>query len=156
MTRGGFLRWAIGIVSAVALAGIVYPILRFLKPPPAVSAAIGQVVDLGPVSDFPAGQLTVSQVSPSQPVVVTNAGGTVAVHSAICTHLGCVVKADGSGLTCPCHGSQFSATGSVTHGPATLALPPYHATVTNGRVLVGPVDLSGAAYPGWYKGEFQQ
>jgi cytochrome b6-f complex iron-sulfur subunit len=156
MTRGGFLRWAIGIVSAVALAGIVYPILRFLKPPPAVSAAIGQVVDLGPVGDFPEGQLTVSQVSPTQPVVVTNAGGTVAVHSGICTHLGCVVKASGASLTCPCHGSEFNAAGAVTHGPATLPLPPYRTTVTNGRVLVGPVDLSGAAYPGWYKGEFQQ
>jgi Rieske Fe-S protein len=155
MTRGGFLRWAIGIVSAVALAGIVYPILRFLKPPPAVSAAIGQVVDIGPVASFPPGQLTLAQVG-NQPVVVTNAAGTVAVHSAICTHLGCVVKPVGADLQCPCHGSHFSATGAVTHGPATLALPPYHATVTNGRVLVGPVDLAGAAYPGWYKGEFQQ
>ena len=155
MTRGGFLRWAIGIVAAIALGGIVYPILRFLKPPPAVSGALGQVVDIGASTSFPAGRLTMTQVN-NQPVWVSNVGGTIAVHSAVCTHLGCIVAVSGDALHCPCHGSQFSATAAVTHGPATLPLPPYHTTVSGGRVLVGPVDLTGASYPGWYKGEFQQ
>jgi len=26
--------------------------------------------------------------------------------------------------------------------------------VQNGSLLVGPIDLTGAAYPDWYKGEF--
>ncbi len=153
MTRGGFLKWLIGAIGVVAVGGIVYPIVRFLKPPTASTAAIGQVVNLGPVSSFPAGQLTVATVA-GRPVIVRNAGGTITVFSAICTHLGCVVAPSGTGLRCPCHGSQYSATGAVVHGPATLPLPLYSAKVSGGSVLVGQVTFTRASYPTWYKGQF--
>jgi len=153
MTRGGFLKWLIGVLTAVCLGGIVYPIVRFLKPPTASTATIGQVVNIGPVSSFPAGQLTVAQVQ-GRPAIVTNAAGKIVVFSAICTHLGCVVAPSGNGLHCPCHGSDYSATGEVVHGPATLPLPFYSAKASGGSVLVGPVTFTRANYPAWYKGQF--
>lgn len=154
MTRGGFLKWLIGVVGAVAAGGIIYPIIRFLKPPTASTSAIGQVTTVGPASSFPAGQLTPVTVA-GRPAIVTNVGGKLVVYSAICTHLGCVVAPGGSGLHCPCHGSDFSATGTVTHGPATLPLPIYSSKVSGGSLLVGPVSFSRASYPAWYKGQFQ-
>ena len=153
MTRAAFLKWLIGIVGAAAVAGILYPVLRFLKPPAAVSGAIGQVANVGAVSSFPAGQLTLVTVN-DQPAAVQNLNGKYTVYSLICTHLGCVVGISGDAFKCPCHGSEFSPTGTVTHGPATLPLPTYHSQVQNGSLLVGPIDLTGAAYPDWYKGEF--
>jgi cytochrome b6-f complex iron-sulfur subunit len=137
----------------VSLAGVLYPVARFLKPPAVVAGAIGQVASIGPVSSFPAGQLTLVAVD-GRPAAVQNLDGAITVYSLVCTHLGCVVAVDGDTFTCPCHGSQFSPTGAVTHGPAKLPLPPYHAQVKNGAVLVGPIDLSGAKYPAWYVGEF--
>ncbi len=153
MTRAGFLKWLIGIFGVAAVAGVVYPVLRFLKPPAALSGAIGQVVNAGALSSFPAGQLTAVVVH-DQPAAVQNLNGKYAVYSLICTHLGCVVALDGDAFKCPCHGSTFSTTGTVTHGPATLPLPTYHSQTQNGSLLVGPIDLSGATYPTWYKGEF--
>lgn len=154
MTRRGFLKWLIAGFGAVSLAGVLYPVARFLKPPAAVSGAIGQVVNIGSISTFPAGQLTTVTVN-DQPAAVANVNGKYTVYSLRCTHLGCVVAVSGAGFHCPCHGSGFSDTGAVTHGPAKLPLPPYHSQVQNGSLLVGPVNLTGASYPGWYKGYFQ-
>ncbi|HUF47841.1 MAG TPA: Rieske 2Fe-2S domain-containing protein [Vicinamibacterales bacterium] len=53
--------------------------------------------------------------------VVRDTDGVFAV-SLICTHLGCIVKASPTGFDCPCHGSRFAPDGSVTHGPAPVAL----------------------------------
>ena len=43
--------------------------------------------------------------------------------SLVCTHLGCVVLREGTGFTCPCHVSKFSAAGDVQGGPAPKGLP---------------------------------
>ena len=153
MDRRSFLKWVAGGLGVVCLGGILYPVVKFLKPPPSVAGTVGGATNVGPVSSFPAGQLTAISVN-GQPAYVSNEAGKLAVHSMICTHLGCVVAVAGTSLACPCHGSHFAATGAVVKGPATLPLPPYHTQVQNGSLLVGAVDLTGAAYPGWYKGQF--
>jgi cytochrome b6-f complex iron-sulfur subunit len=53
--------------------------------------------------------------------VYRDAGGVFAV-SRVCTHLGCLVKAEADGFHCPCHGSRFAPDGTVVKGPAPKAL----------------------------------
>lgn len=61
---------------------------------------------------------------------------------ALCTHLGCVPQAIGTGdfggFLCPCHGSHYDTSGRIRKGPAPKNLPvPYYAfkdsTLTIGK-----------------------
>jgi glycine/D-amino acid oxidase-like deaminating enzyme/nitrite reductase/ring-hydroxylating ferredoxin subunit len=53
--------------------------------------------------------------------------GMLHVYSAVCTHLGCIIKWNNleKSFDCACHGSRFSATsGRVINGPANSRLDP--------------------------------
>jgi glycine/D-amino acid oxidase-like deaminating enzyme/nitrite reductase/ring-hydroxylating ferredoxin subunit len=56
--------------------------------------------------------------------VYKHANGALEAHSAVCTHLGCVVAWNGveKSWDCPCHGSRFDCHGQVIEGPATQSL----------------------------------
>jgi glycine/D-amino acid oxidase-like deaminating enzyme/nitrite reductase/ring-hydroxylating ferredoxin subunit len=50
--------------------------------------------------------------------------GKLHVRSAVCTHMGCIVRWNTleQCWDCPCHGSQFAAAGQPLNGPAVAAL----------------------------------
>lgn len=50
--------------------------------------------------------------------------GMLHAHSAVCTHLKCIVQYNDAekSFDCPCHGSRFSYDGKVIQGPAVKAL----------------------------------
>jgi Rieske Fe-S protein len=97
---------------------------------PTVSAGI----PLAATSDVPVGE---GKVLKDKNVVVTQPNaGTYKAFSAVCTHQGCTVGQVANGvITCPCHGSQFSATdGSVKQGPAKTSLPTVNVTVQGNEI----------------------
>jgi cytochrome b6-f complex iron-sulfur subunit len=73
---------------------------------------------------------------PGRSVAVSRDAEGVFAVSTVCTHLGCVVKREGAGFACPCHGSQFGLDGSVVKGPAPKALPWLAVTKVAGGYLV--------------------
>ena len=62
--------------------------------------------------------------------------------SAVCTHLGCIVRDAESGFACPCHGSRYDDTGHVIAGPAPRALSFVRLKLeVNGAVYVDLADV---------------
>jgi cytochrome b6-f complex iron-sulfur subunit len=102
---------------------------------PNVSYDAPTTVKLGPPSEFPDGL----KFLPDERVLVFRDGNTFHAISAVCTHLGCTVRAealpnlqtsDASGaplrlthrFLCPCHGSEYKGDGTNVAGPAPKPL----------------------------------
>lgn len=66
--------------------------------------------------------------------VYRDEGGALHAHSAMCTHVGCLVhwNAIEGSWDCPCHGSRFSPEGAVISGPARSPLAAAELTADPG------------------------
>jgi len=140
----------IGIgTGLVALGGQAVASLRSLVPN--VSYDPPTTVKLGPPQDFPDGL----KFLPEQRLFVFREGRVFHAISAVCTHLGCTVRAEalsqvesrtveGSPLRlthrflCPCHGSRYGGDGENVAGPAPRPLAWYHLAIApdDGQLVV--------------------
>ena len=83
----------------------------------------GQV---GSVEEIPAGAGAIVRRKGEPIAAYRDPDGALHERSAVCTHLGCIVRWNDSEKSwdCPCHGSRFGPTGEVLHGPANAPLNP--------------------------------
>lgn len=82
-----------------------------------------------------------SKINGNVIVVRTAAGNAAASFSAlslVCTHQQCTVGYDATDndFKCPCHGSEFTVTGAVVQGPATVALTKYTVAISENTLTV--------------------
>ena len=82
--------------------------------------------DVKSVDEIPPGQGAVVRRGLSKVAVYREPGGMLRVCSAVCPHLGGIVRWNPAEQTwdCPAHGSRFQASGEVFHGPAHCGLSP--------------------------------
>lgn len=75
---------------------------------------------------------------PTGQVALVDAGGELRAFSAVCTHLGCIVRwePEMEHLYCACHGGMFDRGGQVVGGPPPRPLPQYPVEVREGQVFV--------------------
>jgi len=143
LMKGGI--WAGGL--GIAIQGTAS--LRSLVPN--VSYDAPTTVKLGPPLEFPDGL----QFLPDQRLFVFREGNTFYAVSAVCTHLGCTVRAEAlprpettsvegrplrltHRFLCPCHGSRYSGDGTNETGPAPRPLAWYHLSLSadDGQLVV--------------------
>ena len=80
--------------------------------------------DVESVSDVKPGEGKILKMDGHRCAVYRDQAGEVTVLSAVCTHMGCLVRWNNAAETwdCPCHGSRFTTTGEVMAGPAESPL----------------------------------
>ena len=81
-------------------------------------------------ADIGAGEGALLRTGAKKIAVYRDKQGKLHKFSAVCPHLGCIVRWDGCEKTwdCPCHGSRFDALGRVVNGPAISDLEPVDAS----------------------------
>ncbi len=99
-----------GLLSASALVRSVIPAL----------SRSNKVFSVGQPSDYPVNSFT---LLPEHKVYIIRDHEGVRAVSAVCSHLGCVLKRNENEFQCPCHGSRFDDMGHVLSGPAPSPLP---------------------------------
>ena len=141
-------------VCALGAQGVAS--LRSLAPN--VSYYAPTTVKLGPPAEFPDGLKFLAD----ERLFIFRNGNTFHAVSAVCTHLGCTVRAealpkpetvDVGGLplqlthqfSCPCHGSHYTGDGVNTSGPAPKPLSWYRLSVAadDGQLVVDLADEVG-------------
>lgn len=145
LSRRRLLTMLGGGALTVAGAGTIVTGIQFMSPnvlfEPATRFPVGRPEDLplGGVLDLP-----------RQKLFVAHGDEGYYAMSAVCTHLGCMVKhqgkqAAGARFFCPCHGSRFDFQGNVVGGPAPRPLDRWKLEVEGGRLVV---DTSAPVPPG--------
>ena len=71
-----------------------------------------------------------------QGVLVPDGQGGVHALSAVCTHLGCLLQPQGTGLLCPCHGARFDLRGTPVNREYLAPLPRLRSRVVGDEVQV--------------------
>ncbi|MBF0171186.1 MAG: Rieske 2Fe-2S domain-containing protein [Nitrospinae bacterium] len=137
-SRRNFLGVAAAGFGAAAVLGALYPALQFLWPRQKAEAGGGKRSLQVPLAETPVGEAKFVRFLNKPTVVLRPNEQEVFALSAICTHLGCVVKwNERSGeLDCPCHGGRFDTKGNVLGGPPPAPLPGYAARLDGDYIVI--------------------
>jgi cytochrome b6-f complex iron-sulfur subunit len=117
----------------------VYTFAKYLFPPGAFSAqAESEGVRIS-FAELPVGSAKVFRYKGQPSIAIRMSDKSVRALSAVCTHLGCIVKWDSAKqlLVCPCHAALFDSNGNVVSGPAPRPLQSYPTKVTQDEVIIG-------------------
>lgn len=134
--RRRFLKAGVETIGAAFAAAAGWVIYQFLAPAQGPGTAGKAGVPRGEV---PVGGAHLFVFRGRPAVLLQPSPGRFIALSAVCTHLGCIVKwvpEEGSFL-CPCHAARFSAGGAVLSGPPPKPLEAYPVSVGGQTVVVG-------------------
>jgi cytochrome b6-f complex iron-sulfur subunit len=134
--RRRFLLVMLGGIGAALAAAAGWPVFRFLSP--GSDAGSGGKVEVA--RDLvPVGAAHFFDYRGKPAVLLQPEPGTFVALSAVCTHLGCIVKwiAVDNHFLCPCHGGKFSLGGEVISGPPPAALESFPVVLDGEQVLIG-------------------
>lgn len=134
--RRKFLGVLLGTIGLALAAVAAWPVLRYLAPG-------GAAKDAGKVriakNKVVTGGAHMFSFKGRPAILLEKKPGEFVAMSAVCTHLGCIVKwvdADQE-LLCPCHGGRFSTDGAVLGGPPPAPLELYPVSLQDDQILIG-------------------
>lgn len=129
-----------GIGSLLTIFSVIagHSFLSYLWPPRQSADEVGGSSQTFSAAEVPVGKAKFFRMRGRPWVLIHPAENKVLALSAVCTHLGCIVKWDESRqqLICPCHVAAFDIEGNVVGGPAPKALAQLETSIKGDRITV--------------------
>jgi len=119
------------------LAALVYPLVRYLIPPPA-SEVPASTVRVAKVEEVAPNTGLIFRFGRRPGLLIRTPDGTLRAFAATCTHLDCTVqfRPDLGLIWCACHNGRYDLTGKVISGPPPRPLTPFVVNVQDGDIYV--------------------
>lgn len=137
-TRRKFVNWLLGTSAAGYLAAVVYPIGRYLIPPPSGESSATTVTLPFPPEEIAPNSARAFRFGNKPGILVRTDTGELRAFSAVCTHLDCTVqyREDISRIWCACHNGHFDLTGRNVQGPPPRPLDAFDVNVRGNEIVV--------------------
>jgi cytochrome b6-f complex iron-sulfur subunit len=134
--RRTFLGILLGGIGAVITGAFCWPLFRFLSP---IDKGKEEQQVRVPRQQIAVGGTHFFSFQGRPAVLLQPKAGEFIALSAVCTHLGCIVKwvEASQEFLCPCHGGRFSTSGQVLGGPPPAPLETYVVSVAGDEILIG-------------------
>ncbi len=115
----------------------LYPVLKFVMPPP-VAEAIEQNVVAAKVGELPPNSGKIVKFGNRPALLVNTPAGELRAFHAICTHLNCTVqfRSDYGNIWCACHNGQFDLSGKNISGPPPRPLERLSVAIRGDDVVI--------------------
>jgi Rieske Fe-S protein len=124
-----------GIVAS--LASFLYPVLRYLIPPPSAELSSDTVL-AGKIGDLKPNTGKIFRFGSRPALLILTSDGKYHAMSGVCTHLGCTVqyRNDLRNVWCACHNGMYDLSGRNLSGPPPRPLENYDVFVKGDEIYV--------------------
>jgi cytochrome b6-f complex iron-sulfur subunit len=120
-----------------SLVSFIYPVLRYLIPPPVADLGGDEVV-ASKVGDLKPNGSKIFRFGTRPALLLMTAEGKYRALSAVCTHLSCTVqyRSDLHEIWCACHNGLYDLNGRNISGPPPRPLEAFQVHVRGDEIVV--------------------
>jgi Rieske Fe-S protein len=120
-----------------SVVSFLYPVLRYLIPPPATDLG-GETTIAGHVGELKPNSGKIFAFGSRPAILILTPDGQYHALSAVCTHLGCTVqyRPDLHEIWCPCHNGIYGINGQNISGPPPRPLTVFDVHLQGGDIVV--------------------
>ena len=137
-TRRSFVNWLLGTSAGAFVASLLYPMARYLVPPPTGESTAVSVTLPVKADDLKPNTGQIFKFGSKPAILVRTAAGELRAFTAVCTHLNCTVqyRPDLGQIWCACHNGHFDLNGHNVSGPPPRPLDAYVVNVRGTQIVV--------------------
>jgi len=137
-SRRRFINWFLGTSAGAFLLSALYPIGRYLVPPPVGESAAGTVTLAIKPDDVKANTGQIFKFGSRPGILIRTPSGELRAFSAVCTHLNCTVqyRSDLGHIWCACHNGHFDLNGQNIAGPPPRPLDSFAVNARANQIVV--------------------